>query len=182
MYKQVGETIFSQGSDADTMLIIAKGKVGIEIDGKEVRVMRAPDVMGEKALAGKAGTRHIRSATAKVVSSGGVELMYLKRKNFDELVNLGVIDAESVHRVRQGSQRWASSTTTKSKRPGKPSSVKVLPQKINEDRSNENKQMRNKLAQVREQFGANSDEYKDAVKAYSRASRAKASSRKNGNE
>ena len=146
-YSEIGTEIFAQGAKADSMLVIARGTVSIVINGTEKRKMKAPEVLGEKVLV--ENQQHQRAATA-ICASKSVEMFYLRRKDYDNLVDEGIVDAQVVERVRRGSERWSSSPA---------SSTKVTPSIGN------SQEIKNQLAEVRAQYGASSSEYMEAAKS-----------------
>ena len=83
-------------------------------------------------------------------ASKSVEMFYLRRKDYDNLVDEGIVDAQVVERVRRGSERWSSSPA---------SSTKVTPLRGN------SQEIKNQLAEVRAQYGASSSEYMEAAKS-----------------
>ena len=114
-YSNIGTEIFAQGAKADTMLVIAKGTVSIMIDGVEKRKMKAPEALGEKVLV--ENQQHQRGASV-FCASNSVEILYLRRKDYNTLVEEGVVDAQAMEHVRRGSERWSFSEA---------SSTKVIP-------------------------------------------------------
>ena len=140
-YSGIGTEIFAQGAKADSMLVIARGTVSIVINGTEVRKMKAPEVLGEKVLVGN--QQHRRGASV-VCASKSVEMLYLRRKDYDKLVDEGIVDAQVVERVRRGSERWSSSPA---------SLTKITPMQ------EKNQDIKNQLAEVRAQYGASSKQY-----------------------
>ena len=146
-YSGIGTEIFAQGAKADSMLVIARGTVSIKIDGVEKRKMKAPEVLGEKVLV--ASQQHRRAASV-VCASKSVEMLYLQRKDYEKLVDEGIVDAQVVERVRRGSERWSSAPA---------SLTKVAPMQ------EKNLEIKNQLAKVRAQYGASSKQYKEAAKS-----------------
>ena len=102
-YSEIGTEIFAQGAKADSMLVIARGTLSVKVDGVEKRKMKAPEVLGEQALVGN--QQHRRGASV-VCASKSVEMLYLRRKDYDALVDKGIVDAQVVERVKRGSRRW----------------------------------------------------------------------------
>ena len=148
-YSEIGAEIFTQGSTAGSMLVIVKGTVSIKIDGVEKRKMKAPEVLGEKALVGS--QEHRRGATA-ICASKSVEILCLKRKDYVKLVEEGFIDEKTADRVRRDSERWSTSRAP---------NTKVTPMSVRE----KSEEIKNHLAQVRAQYGASSKEYLEAAES-----------------
>ena len=111
-YSDIGTEIFAQGAKADSMLVIARGTVSIVIDGKEVNKMKAPEVLGEKVLVGN--QQHRRGASV-VCASKSVEMLYLRRKDYDKLVDEGIIDNLVKEHVRRRSEQWSFSPSSRTK-------------------------------------------------------------------
>ena len=146
-FRKIGTEIFAQGAKADSMVLIVRGTVSIQIDGVEKRKMKAPEVLGEKALVGS--QQHRRGATA-VCASKSVEMLYLRKKDYDKLVDEGVVDAKAAERVKRGSERWSSSPASR---------TKVAPA------SKKSGNIKKHLAQVRARYGASSKEYRQAAQS-----------------
>ena len=121
--------------------------MSIVINWTEKRKMKAPEVLGEKVLVGK--QQHRRGASV-VCASKSVEIFYLQRTDYDKMVDQGIIDGQAEERVRRGSERWSSSPA---------SSTKVTPSRGN------SQDIKNRLAEVRAQYGAPSREYMEAAKS-----------------
>ena len=111
-YNEIGAEIVVQGTKADSMLVIARCTVSIKIDGVEKRKIKAPEVLGEKALV---GNQQHRRAASVVCASESVEMLYLRRKDYDKLVDKGIVDAQVVERVKRGSERWSFSPASRTK-------------------------------------------------------------------
>ena len=146
-FNGIGTVIFAQGAKADKLLVIARGIVSIRIDGVERRKMKAPEVLGEKALV--ADYQHRRGGTA-VCASKSVEILYLRRKDYDHLVCAGVIDSEAVEYLKKGADRWSSKSVLH---------TQVVP--MPEEREN----VKNHLANIRAEHGASSKEYLEAARS-----------------
>ena len=144
-YSGIGTEIVAQGAKADSMLVVARGTVSIVINGTEKRKMEAPEVLGEKVLV---GNQQHRRAASVVCASKSVEMLYLRRKDYDKLVENGVIDIQAAERVRRGSERWSSSPA---------SLTKITPMR------EKNQDIKNQLAEIRVQYGASSRQYREAA-------------------
>eukprot|EP00946_MAST-07B_sp_MAST-7B-sp1_P000182 g182.t1 len=155
-YSEIGAEIFTQGSTADSMLVIVRGTVSIKIDGVEKRKMKAPEALGEKALVGS--QEHRRGATA-ICASKSVEMLCLRRKDYVKLVEEGFIDEKTADRVRRDSERWSTSRAP---------NTKVTPMSVRE----KSEEIKNHLSQVRAQYGASSKEYLEAAKSINAVSTA----------
>jgi CRP-like cAMP-binding protein len=162
-YTKKGSFLFRKGDKANTMLIITRGTVNIMINGRKVREMYVPEVLGEAAMIQRKNYR--RTASAVVGSNGTVEILYLKKQDFDQLVSEGVIDEDSVQHMKGASIRWKS----------KKDATKVIPLMSGNDitkvtplvssRAATGVDRKKYLTSIRLEFGAGSVEYLNAVKS-----------------
>ncbi|CAK55705.1 unnamed protein product (macronuclear) [Paramecium tetraurelia] len=67
---KAGEIIVNEGDQADSFFIIKKGEIQISRGGKELRIMKAGDSLGEQALQ----SNSVRGATAKAIKEDAVVL------------------------------------------------------------------------------------------------------------
>jgi CRP/FNR family transcriptional regulator, cyclic AMP receptor protein len=88
-----GETIFSEGDEADRMYVISGGSVGLSIDGDLVETLGPGGLFGEMAVI----DREPRSATA--VAESDSTLVAIDKRRFWFLVQETPYFAEIVMRV-----------------------------------------------------------------------------------
>ena len=94
-------TLFAQGGQADTFAVITAGRVRVIIDGGEVCKMKAGQSLGEKALVASGGMR--RRGASVICDSASGSVLELHRKDFEKLVDAGIIGSSVIEVVRRQS-------------------------------------------------------------------------------
>jgi hypothetical protein len=175
---QKGDHIVTQGDIATEFMVIMKGTASVLINGVEVRKFKRLDMLGESTLIA-VDAMPIRGATVKVIKD--VTLLVLDRNEYRHLVDSSgyewsVHDTKMRAHARKASTHYSNQDLKREKSSGSNNnnSTKVVPllppppppllSSRQQRQQEETKQETvHRLREIRKQFGAGSEEYKNAA-------------------
>jgi len=162
-YCDKGDNIVTQGDVATEFMVIMSGTASVLVDGVEVRTFKKLDMLGENTLVA-VQAMPTRGATVKATKD--VMLLVLDRNSYRHLVDSSGYEWSLHDRKMTDHARRVTRTYSELDMKREKSSTKVMPipsppTKTKEERSQQ-------LREIREKYGAGSEEYKSAAMSVGR--------------